>query len=1014
MTATLEPTPQRRTADSEFDDTFTEIEMLDSGVGVGRPTKIHPVRDIFRGWGELRKTPYGLTPAIVLSSMGAFYGLESKAFGFASPQFVRQGIEIQQIIGALSVVGLVSLFLNILMGYQLERHKRLPFLLAGTAVSGATATFTGYQDTAVGLGVVRGVSDGVGSVAGIPSFSLIADYYPPEVRGRVFSLLGAFSSAAAVLSLPLAAAGIELLGIPTTFILFGSLIVLGALVGLVTLREPVRGYFERRSAGLTDEQSTHEEEPLSMGEAFRTIFAVQTVRRQFASSVVGGISGSSGLFVGFFFVEKYGLGTWGLAFVGMPALIASIVASGVGGQHVDRLIGSNPSRALTVFGGFGVVGAVGSFLYAFTPPLWIIVVAGTLLAAGGAFIGPAYAALTTQVIPPNSRTLGLQFTSLSSLFSFLFFNNLMALILETSGYAVLFTVAGVSAVLSALITMSIGSVFDLDRRNAIASSAATQKWEIARINGTAQLLVCDKVDVAYDGVQTLFDVDFVVEEGECVALLGTNGAGKSTLLRAIAGIQEASGGAIVVSGREITHMPPHEIARRNVVFMPGGRGVFADLTVKENLALAGWNLEPEEGAAAIAEVLELFPSLVRRYDSPAGVLSGGEQQQVALAQAFLQRPKLLMIDELSLGLAPAVVGELIEVVKRINKTGIAVIVVEQSVTVALELAERAVYMEKGRIRFDGPIPELMQRPDILRAIYVTGGASMGAAPAKRRGASTQDRSPLSLGTAGSRVVLEAKGITKTFGGITAVSNVDLPLYDGQVLGLIGPNGSGKTTLFDIVSGFIPPTEGTISLGGEDITDLTPDQRARKGLVRRFQDARLFPSLSVTEAILISLEGQYRSKNPLLGGAGAPASRRAERKARQRTDELIALLELGAYRDTLTGELSTGLRRIVDLACVLASEPQVLLLDEPSTGVAQAEAEGLAPLFRRVQKETGCAILIIEHDMNLLKAVADEFVALNLGELIARGNPDDVLADPLVLEAYLGTSEAATNRSGGTT
>ncbi len=353
--------------------------------------------------------------------------------------------------------------------------------------------------------------------------------------------------------------------------------------------------------------------------------------------------------------------------------------------------------------------------------------------------------------------------------------------------------------------------------------------------------------------------------------------------------------------------------------------------------------------------------------------------------------------------------------KEINRRGIAVIVVEQSVTVALELAERAVYMEKGRIRFDGPIPELMRRPDILRAIYVTGGAGSGGGGSKAvtSAAASAATSSGYVPSADAKVILEAKGISKSFGGVQAVIDVDLPLYDGQVLGLIGPNGSGKTTLFDMISGFIPPTAGQILMRGEDITDLSPEERARKGLVRRFQDARLFPSLSVTETILISLEKQYPAKSALLAGVGSPRSRRAEKTARVKADNLLGLLELGRYRDTLVGELSTGLRRIVDLACVLATEPDVLLLDEPSTGVAQAEAEGLAPLLRRVQRESGCSILIIEHDINLLKAVADEFAALNLGSVIARGAPEAVLNDPLVLEAYVGSSEAAANRSGGT-
>jgi branched-chain amino acid transport system ATP-binding protein len=544
-------------------------------------------------------------------------------------------------------------------------------------------------------------------------------------------------------------------------------------------------------------------------------------------------------------------------------------------------------------------------------------------------------------------------------------------------------------------------------RNALAANMASEEWRQTQLTGGSKLLVCRGVDVEYDGVQVLFDVDFDVEEGSIVALLGTNGAGKSTLLRALCGTQEASGGAIIFDGRDITHMPTHEIAGRGVVQMPGGRGVFPGLSVRENLLLGTWlSADDPEINARLRNVLEIFPALNGRLDVDAGNLSGGQQQQLSLAQAFLSNPKLLLIDELSLGLSPLIVGELVEIVKEINRRGVTVIVVEQSVNVALTIAERAVFMEKGEIRFDGPTSDLLARPDILRAVYVkgTGSLSDGAS-----GGASGSRRLQELETA--RPVLEVEDLVKRYGGVTAVDHVTFDVREGEVLGLIGPNGAGKTTIFEMISGHQQADGGKVRFDGVDITGLPPEQRAQRKLIRRFQDARLFPSLTVYETLLVALEARLEVRSAFLGAFGAPQVRRAERRVRVRADRLVDLLDLGAYRDKFVKELSTGLRRIVDLACVLAAEPRVLLLDEPSSGIAQAEAEGLAPLLQRVRFETGCSILIIEHDMPLISAVSDELIAFDQGALVVRGTTSDVLNDERVIESYLGTTEAAVNRSG---
>jgi ABC-type branched-subunit amino acid transport system ATPase component len=244
-----------------------------------------------------------------------------------------------------------------------------------------------------------------------------------------------------------------------------------------------------------------------------------------------------------------------------------------------------------------------------------------------------------------------------------------------------------------------------------------------------------------------------------------------------------------------------------------------------------------------------------------------------------------------------------------------------------------------------------------------------------------------------------------------VDEVNLQLREGQILGLIGANGAGKTTLFDCISGFLPVDGGRIYINGEDVTEKPAHERAIAGMGRSFQEARLYPSLTVAETIAVALERHLQSKDIVAAALHLPASYESELAAKERVNELIDIMGLGAFTEKLIGELSTGSRRIVDLACILAQDPQIVLLDEPSGGVAQRETEALGPLLERVQEFTGCSILIIEHDMPLLTAICDEMVALETGAVIASGTPKDVLNHPRVIESYLGTNEAAIMRSG---
>jgi branched-chain amino acid transport system ATP-binding protein len=261
------------------------------------------------------------------------------------------------------------------------------------------------------------------------------------------------------------------------------------------------------------------------------------------------------------------------------------------------------------------------------------------------------------------------------------------------------------------------------------------------------------------------------------------------------------------------------------------------------------------------------------------------------------------------------------------------------------------------------------------------------------------------------VALDVRELAVSFGGVRAVQDVSLDVRQGQIIGIIGPNGAGKTTVLDLISGFVTPTGGRVLIEGEDVTALSPDARAVLGLGRSFQDARLFSAMTVRETIATAFERHVRVRDPIAPLVLSPAVGASERVVAEEVDDLIDLMNLGAYADKFVGELSTGTRRVVDLACTLAHRPSVLLLDEPSSGIAQRETEALGPVLLDIRDKTGAALVVIEHDMPLICGISDELVALELGSVIARGQPNEVINDPRVVEGYLGGTEEVILRSG---
>lgn len=529
------------------------------------------------------------------------------------------------------------------------------------------------------------------------------------------------------------------------------------------------------------------------------------------------------------------------------------------------------------------------------------------------------------------------------------------------------------------------------------------------------LLTCKGVDVAYDKVQVLFGVDVEIEEGEIVALLGTNGAGKSTLLRAVSGLTNVASGSIHFDGVDITDASAVDTARLGIVHVPGGRAVFPTLTIRDHFTTSGWlyrSTNPAEIAARIEQILDTFPRLRERWDQLAGNLSGGEQQQLALGMAFVAKPRLLIIDELSLGLAPTVVRQLLEIVRTIHAEGATVLLVEQSVNLALTIATRAYFMDKGEVRFAGATADLLGRDDILRSVFLQGATdsftpatpTVHTKPRVARASSEEEE-------ARSQPVLDVRALSKHFGGIQAVSDVSFVAHEQEILGFIGPNGAGKTTVFDLLCGHLSPDTGQVVLGTTDITSLPAYRRSALGLGRSFQDARIFPTLTVEENIAVGLERHVVVRDHVSALFASPAMRESEADVAFTVDDLVGLLGLGAYRNKFVSELSTGSRRIVELAMAIAHNPTVLLLDEPSSGIAQRETEQLGPLLLDIRRETGCALLVIEHDMALISAISDEIIALDLGSVIVQGKPAAVLSHPRVVASYLGTDPTVLERSG---
>ena len=258
--------------------------------------------------------------------------------------------------------------------------------------------------------------------------------------------------------------------------------------------------------------------------------------------------------------------------------------------------------------------------------------------------------------------------------------------------------------------------------------------------------------------------------------------------------------------------------------------------------------------------------------------------------------------------------------------------------------------------------------------------------------------------------LDIEGVSVAFGGLQAVDGADLSAEPGAIVGLIGPNGSGKTTMLDVISGLVTPQAGSVRLDGESLVEYLPEERSALGLVRSFQDCRLFPELSVEEVLWLTQDAG-RPVGVLSSTLHMPWAVRSERSKRAAADDVIGSFGIDRFRHHHIAHLSTGTRRVVDLASIVLARPRLLLLDEPTAGIAQREAEAFVPLLRRLHELADTTIVLVEHDVPLVFALCSKVVMMETGSVVSSGTPDEVGRDPRALAAYLGASEEALAVSG---
>ncbi len=561
--------------------------------------------------------------------------------------------------------------------------------------------------------------------------SLLADAYPIKARGRIFSIYS-LGAPLGLLVGPVLAGAIASVagGVEGWRWAFAVVAVPAAILSVVvgTRREPRRGANEQIAVLGTTIEAERGPVPVSTSIAFARLGQIRTFKFMLVGiGALGFGLFSAPIFLNTFMKDEFGLSALERGTVGSLVVVPSLLVLPLLGRLNDRLFGESPPRSLVMCAAlialFGIFVSVAVQMPNLVSFALLLAAGQTAANAGFMLIGPVVAA----VVPYRLRAQGYAMVGIYVFLSGAFLGAVLTgLMSDAWGIPTALALVCVPTSVLGGCLLAGGAASIRDDMGMLMEELEEERAETERVRSSDAgdlVLQVRNLDFSYGPVQVLFGVDLDVRRGEVLALLGTNGAGKSTLLRCICGLGTPSRGVVRVHGHTVTYAEPEDRVRLGVVMMPGGRAVWDPLSVADNLRMGAFLLRGDGDVleTRLDGVLDLFPELRERLGQPARSLSGGQKQMLALAKALLLDPEILLIDELSLGLAPVAVEQLLGRITSLRERGLTIVIVEQSVNVALSVADRAVFMEKGRVRFDGPAADLFERGDLLRAVFLGGG-----------------------------------------------------------------------------------------------------------------------------------------------------------------------------------------------------------------------------------------------------------------------------------------------------